>query len=476
MNTVTIQKIETEADQLHFEKALDMLETCRPQSGSDPDWNRLAARVKRGLFQGRQALTCAKRGGQDVPSRLELAKCLFACGEVHQAGLLLEELHRETDNPGCGLALAAWYGETGQVHKGRRLLQHMDPDSLSGLQRMDWLILAADLASFEEDTGEAFRLYKQALEDVKLCIPFNWQPLRRMLIFHNIADTREQMEEPDEALALYDSALKEMRLQKQRDDRVTDLSGYELELLLSLANCLGNAENFEAAHQRLQEAEALMQSVPPAQLSYFQARLLYISGLLAMNEEKNEEAVRYLEQALDLQEDLCARGRDKPEHAARCAYYLASVLPDARADRKLALYDRAWDVFDAVQEKEPSFYILAMADMENERGRLAVSGESAAVHYRKAASLYDSLIRSHPEDLLARRSRLTAWINLFLLDPRPEETDRIRQELSRLRQNDSGSLYLHTVVSWLLDNPRCPRKLHVWLENFRQHLDSPYGA
>ena len=69
MNTVTIQKIETEADQLHFEKALDMLETCRPQSGSDPDWNRLAARVKRGLFQGRQALTCAKRGGQDVPSR-----------------------------------------------------------------------------------------------------------------------------------------------------------------------------------------------------------------------------------------------------------------------------------------------------------------------------------------------------------------------------------------------------------------------
>lgn len=117
-----------------------------------------------------------------------------------------------------------------------------------------------------------------------------------------------------------------------------------------------------------------------------------------------------------------------------------------------------------------------MADMENERGRLAVSGESAAVHYRKAASLYDSLIRSHPEDLLARRSRLTAWINLFLLDPRPEETDRIRQELSRLRQNDSGSLYLHTVVSWLLDNPHCPRKLHAWLENFRQHLDSPYGA
>ncbi len=340
---------------------------------------------------------------------------------------------------------------------------------------MDWLILTADLASFEENMDTAFRFYRQALHETESCIPSNWQPLRRMLILHNMADSLEQMERPDQAMDLYRQAMREMKQQHRTDGTVTDLSGYEAELLLSVANCLGNMEEYETAHEFLNKADRLLAGDPPRQKSYFHARRLYIGGLLALNESRNTEAAHLFEQALTVQKKLCLSGQDKPEHAARTAYYLASVLPDTETRRKLALYEEAWPVFEQMQDKEPAFYLSARAEMENERGRLSSDRSLGTRHYRYSVALYNQVLALHPEDSLARESRLAARVNLYLLSPCQDLENCIRKELTAL-QKQSGSLFLDTVSAYLLHSGECSPAFHEWLTQFRQTLPSPYDA
>lgn len=477
MNFTQIANVTEAADRLHFEKALQDLEECRRENEEDPRWNRLMARVLRGLFFSHRALKHARKAGSDWQGRLELAKCLFACGEISEAGSRLHELAAEDPQPEVLTALAAWCGETGRVRQGRRILKELGTLNLKpGMLRMDQLILNADLASFEEETEEAFRYYHQALQETADCIPKNWQPLRRMLILHNMADTLEQLEQPDQALEVYRQALQEMSLQKRKDSHITDLSGYEMELLLSVANCFGNAQDFDQAAEYLGKAGKLMTALPPRQMEYFQARTWYISGLLALNEGRNTQAADCFEKALKLQEKLCLAGRDKPEHPARSAYYLASVLPDDQADRKLSLYEKAWPVFEQMQEKEPSFYLLGLADMENEKGRLSHDFKEAADHYRRALEFYQLILARQPDDQLARESQLATMANLYHLKSDASLARQIREGLISLRRKDPNWLFLQTITDFLLQSPESAQDFRKWLASFANTLENHCSA
>lgn len=476
MNDDEIREVEREADRLHFESALQLLQKTGRTETDDTDWHRLMARILRGLSDSRAALDHARNAGTAPRAQLELAKCLFAAGQAEEAGQRLTAICTDSSDLAACLALAAWCAEMGEVTRARNILQSSSLHQLPpGGLRMDWLILTADLASFEENMDTAFRFYRQALHETESCIPSNWQPLRRMLILHNMADSLEQMERPDQAMDLYRQALCEMKQQHRTDGTVTDLSGYEAELLLSVANCLGNMEEYETAHEFLNKADRLLAGDPPRQKSYFHARRLYIGGLLALNESRNTEAAHLFEQALTVQKKLCLSGQDKPEHAARTAYYLASVLPDTETGRKLALYEEAWPVFEQMQDKEPAFYLSARAEMENERGRLSSDRSLGTRHYRYSVALYNQVLALHPEDSLARESRLAARVNLYLLSPCQDLENCIRKELTAL-QKQSGSLFLDTVSAYLLHSGECSPAFHEWLTQFRQTLPSPYDA
>ncbi len=234
-------------------------------------------------------------------------------------------------------------------------------------------------------------------------------------------------------------------------------------------------EEYETAHEFLNKADRLLAGDLPRQKSYFHARRLYIGGLLALNESRNTEAAHLFEQALTVQKKLCLSGQDKPEHAARTAYYLASVLPDTETGRKLALYEEAWPVFEQMQEKEPAFYLSARAEIENERGRLSSDRSLGTRHYRYSVALYNQVLALHPEDSLARESRLAARVNLYLLSPCQDLENCIRKELTAL-QKQSGSLFLDTVSAYLLHSGECSPAFHEWLTQFRQTLPSPYDA
>lgn len=302
MNDDEIREVEHEADRLHFKSALQLLQKTRRTETDDTDWHRLMARILRGLSDSRAALDHARNAGTAPRAQLELAKCLFAAGQTEEAGQRLTAICTDSSDLAACLSLAAWCAEMGEVTRARNILQSSSLHQLPpGGLRMDWLILTADLASFEENMDTAFRFYRQALHETESCIPSNWQPLRRMLILHNMADSLEQMERPDQAMHLYRQALREMKQQHRTDGTVTDLSGYEAELLLSVANCLGNMEEYETAHGFLNKADRLLAGDPPRQKSYFHARRLYIGGLLALNESRNTEAAHLFEQAMTVQ-------------------------------------------------------------------------------------------------------------------------------------------------------------------------------
>ena len=90
---------------------------------------------------------CLEHEGEGTAFDLERAKCLFALGKTKEARSLLETIE-PTDK--VKLTLAALDGETGDVHRALERLETIREEGLDGLDRMDFVLLQADLYSFEE--------------------------------------------------------------------------------------------------------------------------------------------------------------------------------------------------------------------------------------------------------------------------------------------------------------------------------------
>lgn len=456
-----MDEIKEQLNALHFEKALELLNRKSYTKESDL----LRIRALRGVYRLEEALAISKNH-EERAFLLERAKCLFGLGRIEEAKTLLKKMEPDTNQI---LTLASLYGEIGEVQQAMVLLEQLDEKELCGFVKMDLVLLKADLCSFQEKVDLAFHHYQHALMLVDECIPANWRSLRRMLIKHNMADTYEQLEQEEKAIEVYESALADMYEQRKIDDQITDLASYEMELLLSIANCFSNAQDFEQADHYLAMAQKKLSLLKKRSLPYFQARFSYISGLVFMNEEK-EEAVAYFRQAYDLQKLLVEQGKDKLEHLARSAYYLGSLLDDSKKEEKLRLFDVATPIFEQVVEKEPSFYMGAIADIENEKGRLLGTIE----HYDLAIDWYEKMLERNEEDVLAKESLIVTMINRMFLDPLSYE-GKIQRELEQLRMEKENIPFLYSICE-LLHQQDHSAFFFDWLYDFENLLPDQFAA
>lgn len=463
----TIKKAQQEYEQLHFEKALQLLEKEEPRTENGVLW---LIRIKRALYEFDQAYELS-RTHNEPDFVLERAKCLFASGKVKEASSLLETM--EPTIP-VRLCYAGVLSETGKVGEALSVLDAIDEDRLAGFQFMDLLLLKADLYSFQEKTRSAFEYYEKALDHIDPCIPENWRSLRAMLIHHNMADTYEQLEQEDKAIELYETALGELTEQKKTDDTITDLASYEIELLLSAANCYGNNEQFEQARRYLDRAKGQFDQLLPLSRPYFTARIHYISGLIDMNDGKEEEAAFHLRKAFDEQRRLVRKGRDKREHLARTAYYLGSLLGDEEKEEKLRLFETACPLFEQVVEKEPPFYMAALADMANEKGRLASSGQEALQSYREAMGWYEKMLETDPEDALAYESLLVTRVNAMKYDPAAFE-EKVKCQLEFLRHDKENVPFVYSICDALLAQDHS-KNFFRWLRKYIDSLPAEFEA
>lgn len=457
-----MDEIKEQLNALHFEKALELLKH-KPHT---KERDLLCIRALRGVYHLEEALMISMEH-EEPAFLLERAKCLFGLGKIEEAKELLESLK---PNPNRNLTLASLYGEVGEVRKAMFLLEQLDEKELHGFAKMDLVLLKADLCSFQEKVDLAFGYYQQALRLTDEWIPDNWKSLRRMLIKHNMADTYEQLEQEEKAIEIYESALVDMYEQRKIDDQITDLAGYEMEFLLSIANCFSNAQNFEPADRYLEKAREKIGKLNERSLPYFKARYAYIRALVRMNEEKEEEALRYFRQAYDLQKQLIRLGKDKCEHLARSAYYLGSLLNDSKKEEKLHFFDVATPIFEQVIEKEPSFYMGALADMENERGRLLGKIE----HYDLAIDWYEKMLQRNENDALANESLLVTMINRMFLDPLTYE-EEVQCELEQLRMEKENIPFLYSICD-LLHRQDHSIRFFEWLHDFERLLPKEFAA
>lgn len=458
-----MEEIKNALQQLHFEKALWLLQQNQLQ---DPI---LFSQALRGLFRLSEALSYAQKG-VGTEGRMEEIKCLFAVGKIEEAQTILEELEpHQQKKAAFQLLYASLLGEIGQVRLALKKLELLKEEELEGSAQIEYHVLKADLLSFQEKNSQAFEEYERALHLSQDFIPENWRALRQMLIYHNMADLYEQMEEEDLARDYYDLAKEKLALQKRVDPLITDLSSYAIELLLSSANCFSNAEEFALAYRDLHLARELYQTDPPFQKEYVKARMAYISGLIFMNDGQEQKAEASFSKAFHQQKELVDKGLDKKEHLARSAYYLASLIEEE--NQKQALFELAGAIFRSVYEKEPMFYGSSLAEMENELGKMASNEKQAIVHYDRAIDGYKTILKDHPQDLFAKESLLVSRLNR--LKYRKDQLSTIQKEMEELGPIDP--LFMTSIIDYIHQQEVEPAFLK-WLKAFEKKLPPTFDA
>lgn len=410
---------------LHFEEAYKMLISSSLENPL------LLSYCLRGLYRLPEALKYAGKVF-DSKGRLEQIKCLFALGRTDEAKKLAQDQYIHNPDNSLLLTYASLLGEIGEVKKALALLDQVDEEDLENAQLTEFYVLKGDLLSFQEKNEEAFVNYDLALKTAENFEFPNWKALRLMLIHHNMADLYEQLENESLAIYHYEQAKKWMEVQKETDSSITDLSSYEIELLLSSANCFSNADEFQKAQSDLEKAKELFIQKPPYQKEYVKARIAYISALVKMNEDCPNKARTFFQEAFHAQKKLVEAGLDKKEHLARTAYYLASLTD--QKDKKAQLYDLAYPVFKSVIEKEPTFYLSCLGEIENERGKMETNPEAALDFYDKAIDWYSRLLKMHPLDLLAKESLLICRVNRFKIQQ--DSFEKIQSGLKKLKEED----------------------------------------
>ncbi len=420
-------------NRLHFEEAAAQLGELEKQSLTAEETfelQLLKARLARGLYRNQEALAAAEKAQalaespkQQERALLEAARGLHGTGKSHQGLEMLEKhlLHHPQARPDLLFYWLFLLAENGRVQEAQEsvpeLNRRLETERFeNSMAEVEWLSFQGDLASYLEKPQEAVHYYQLARAKVDAFIPENWRPLRQAILYQNLADTREQEEAFSLALEAYETARTYLKEQEKRDPELSDLSGYWLELLLSLANMYAFSDAYEKADQVLEEARERLESRPPRQKDYYTSRWLFYSGLNDLykgDADSREAARKKLKQAWAMQSELVARGKDKKEHLGKTAYYLQSLLPDAPEYRKEQheLTLQAMEIFEELKEKDPAFYLSGLAGLWNDLGRLESEPAKALLAYEQSASAYQAYLQRYPADSFARQSLCIAWMN-----------------------------------------------------------------
>ncbi len=429
-------EIRREMNVLHFSKALTLLASIDDKDKTAADWL-LTGICHAAIYDWNQARDDYLKALSLSPSpllanriRLRLVYLFTQTGVLDQAQKWYDQIDLpEADGKELSQEQAEaagdylFYGALLAYEKSEldralslalKLAEKGDP-TLGKIRCEAWT-LAGDLYSAKGELRKALDCYGQSLRLLP-SLPESWRELRKALILNNLADVYEQFECYREAAGVYSQAWK--CVMATQDDQIFDLSGYKLEILLSMANFYALKDDLDQAKELLAHARPLAETIElPLQL-YWKSRIDYIGGLCELySENPKYNPFAKLFEAWQLQTRyLSVSPASCREYLARTAYYAAYCYDEKIAGNvsQKELYDQALHEFELCYFKDPKFFLFCIASVQNELGNLASKTDpnSAFKLYSRAAKSYETYLKRWPEDQLAQTSLLAVLLNLF---------------------------------------------------------------
>lgn len=430
MNQINLKIIEDQAYQLHFEKALSLLNTLKTHNFNS---HLLKTRLLRGCYQytrslqeAKLTLSLAQTSLQTKEAQLELARCLFALNEAQQAMEIVGSLYQTLDLENLAIHDAStleWetgylfsliHSEIGKVDEALSIMEAFIPDYFTNSQKcirrsIDGFCLLGDLYSYKSSLQDqncsnwiqkAAFAYKQAMKISHELSHNSFKLLRQGLIFNNLADLYESHELWDLAQNYYEQAIE--YTDQVEDEEIFDLNGYKADVYLSFGNFYSSQEKETLALQYFSKAETLIEDLHNPQQDNYLAKLYYLKGLCLLY-SYDEQAAQYLNQAYSLYSLLLQKGKDKEERLANAAFYLAGSLQDEKEDleKKKKLYRQALPIFQKVWQRNPELYLSNTASLYNEMGRILSLEQDflqACKNYHFAIKTYLAILNIDPSD------------------------------------------------------------------------------
>ncbi len=416
--------IQEEMDQLHFVKALELLDQLDELKAQDWFQKGICHAAIFASFQAEQEYEYALELGVDASFlakvRLRLLALYVQTGQLEKAhkiyGQLVED--KKPLKPDFLFYKALYLYETGFLSNALEAaltLAKMEDPTLLKLRCEAWT-LCGDLYSAIGEFEKGVDAYHEAL-DLLNSWPENWRDLRQALILNNLADLYEQFERWDMAQAIYKKAWQ--AIEHVEDEQIYDLNGYKLEILLSMANFQGLIDEFEVAREILQKAQTLVETIPKPAYFYWLSRINYIEGLCELyGQNPKYDPFEKLFLAWSLQKTFLSQSlASSKEYLGRTAYYAAYTYNPQKAQgvSQRELYDQALSFFQQCLFKDPKFFGFTIASIQNEIGNLELAKNpiQAVAWYGKALDSYERYQADWPEDGFAQSSLLAVLLNLF---------------------------------------------------------------
>lgn len=422
------KQIRSAIDALHFKHAIELLNTISQDQKSAEDWM-LEGNCHAACYEWTQAKKDYFRALSTNPSKQERHKiCLRLVslythtGDFKQANQWYQDILTES-SPDQFDANQLYAGaildyESGHLQDALNLLDELTQSNavFSNRLRCEAWTLCGDLYSALGEFKPAVEAYSKALEFIK-DYPANWQNLRKALVFNNLADIYEQFELYDQAEQVYLQAWDEIKNVDDHD--IFDLAGYQLELLVSMANFYTLIDETEQAKACLDEARIYVQQIEMPRALYWQSRIHYIDGLAELYTENPK--YNPFEKIYTAWKEQCEYLTHCPaaskEYLARAAYY-AAYCYDETLEPNISqeeLYLQALTEFKRCAFKDPKFFLFCIASIENELGNIehVQNTNKAEQFYGQAIIDFEAYLKRWPEDQLAYISLTTAYLNNF---------------------------------------------------------------
>lgn len=488
--------IQEEMDQLHFVKALALLDQLETPTAMNWFQKGLCHAAISAPFQAEQEYEQALESGGSASFlskvQLRLLALYVQTGQLEKAHGVYRQLEKDQHKPDFLFYKALYLYEMGaprQALEAALCLAQMEDPTLLKLRCEAWT-LCGDLYSALGAFQKGVEAYHEAL-DLLEGWPPNWRDLRQALILNNLADLYEQFERWDMAQAIYEKAWQ--AIEKVEDEQIYDLAGYKLEILLSMANFQGLIDEFEAAYVVLDKAKALVKTILRPAYFYWCSRINYIEGLCELySQNPKYDPFEKLFLAWSLQKTFLSQSlASSKEYLGRTAYYAAYTYNPHKAQgiSQRELYDQALSLFQQCLFKDPKFFGFTIASIQNEIGNLELTNNphQAVAWYSKALDSYERYQADWPEDGFAQSSLLAVLLNLFgaqtldeLANPKnPYRSealiDRFEKTLPFVWRDPDLHIQAVDALERLLENEKlyrlCPERLEAIHDAFIQAQD-----
>lgn len=342
--------------------------------------------------------------------------------------------------------------------------------------------LLGDLYSSKGDLAKATEAYRHALDHLE-AYPANWRPVRQALLLNNLADVYEQFEEFEKAHELYEKGWQ--ILENLEDDKIYDLEGYRLELLLSYANLLALEEDYQQALAWLAKGRHFLPFIPMPRHLYWKSRFDYLEGLCRLYaDDWRQPPFELLYSAWKEQEQFLTLSKSASlEYLGKIAYYAAYCYDPAVAHgiSQEALYEQALGIFEQCAFKDPKFFNFSIASIKNDLGTLALKDdpELAVDYFWQAFADFEKLASQNNADSPIRISLMAVILNLlFLLDDFSLQAqgagllDELEHQMAMLQKEEDSQAAWQDAYDRLLQNER----LSQWFGPRLEHFHERFGA